>query len=89
MHVGVRDEENYDSGAVVSRGKNLTHAGMGLTLAVRGPDFSRPFTRMSCARARALRSGQAHERVWFSTLSPLIHDLVVSVTSIFKLVPLH
>jgi hypothetical protein len=33
MHVGGRDEENYDGGAVVSRGENLTRAGMGLTLA--------------------------------------------------------
>jgi hypothetical protein len=35
MHVGDRDEENYDGGVVVSRGKNLTCVGMGLTLAAR------------------------------------------------------
>jgi hypothetical protein len=33
MHVGGRDEESYDGGAVVSRGENLTCVGMGLTLA--------------------------------------------------------
>jgi hypothetical protein len=33
MHVGGQDEESYDGGTVVSRGKNLTCVGMRLTLA--------------------------------------------------------
>jgi hypothetical protein len=46
-----------------------------------GPYFGKPFTRMSCARALRpgpARPGEASERarVWLSTLSPLIHDLV-------------
>jgi hypothetical protein len=35
MHVGGRDEEIYDGGAVVSRGENLTCVAIGLTLAAR------------------------------------------------------
>jgi hypothetical protein len=46
-----------------------------------GPDFGESFTRMSCARAlrpAQARPGQAseHARVWLSTLSSLIRDLV-------------
>jgi hypothetical protein len=33
MHVGARDEEDYDGGAVVIRGENPTQVGMGWFLA--------------------------------------------------------
>jgi hypothetical protein len=35
MHVGGRDEENYDGGAVVNRGENVTCIGIILMLAAR------------------------------------------------------